>query len=64
MPLHYKVREAIEEKTQEAISDVLIYIHTLKTFEEKEAAVEYASWKIRQMIEPPTEEPPLTAQGD
>ncbi|MGN6437248.1 MAG: hypothetical protein ACTHMM_11970 [Agriterribacter sp.] len=64
MPLHYKVRKAIEEKSEEEISNFLIYIHSLPTFEEKEAAVEWATFKIRQMIAPPTEEPPLTAQGD
>lgn len=53
MPLHYKVRQAINEKTEEAISDLLIYIHTLPTFDEKEAAVEWATFKIRQMIAPP-----------
>lgn len=64
MPLHYKILEAIEDKTQELLSDLLIYIHTLPTLEEKQAVVEYASFKVHEMISPETEEPPLTAQGD
>lgn len=64
MPLHYKTRKEIEEKAQDALSNILIYIHTLPTLEEQEAAVEYAFVKLRQMIDPETEEPPLTAQGD